>query len=188
MKYANGGAGRYAEIIIDYDKKKVDILNPTTRKAFEEKLYKPRPSYFILGLIIFLIIQKFYNSSFIINHNLSVYTFCVLICWGLLLIPKVRTNYDYLIQKLQENQIEKKIVVLEGDLGKKEYKLPFIFKNEVLDFNCEGDYNLLEKVHIKPLDYYKNRNGNLVKQDEEWEAFFSFKEIPKQGKMIIGFD
>ena len=74
------------------------------------------------------------------------------------------------------------------DIKSKVWKLPdwAKFDNIKLDYKLYGDYaTLIEKVHICPRDYYLERFGKKEKQEEEWDAIFTFSRVPKTGYMSL---
>src|SRR3990167_10017797 len=126
MRYFGGSSNSLAEIIIDYRKKSVKILNPITKKPFKKE-WLPSILYLSLSFILSIVYSLFYGVT--IYTYLLIHSFFVMI-WGVtFLFPQI-SQYSHLFQQFLLNDIftTKKLVIVKN-LKSKIYKLPYTFKN-----------------------------------------------------------
>lgn len=199
--YQAGNSGNYAEVIIDFRKKKVKLTDPQENNC---EFKKNRFGFNINSLsligtgLLIIAIKIIYNLFNRYNPN-PISLSALLYLWlGLLLInyiigiiyhPKYNDWIDKWTQKIFTGYLGDKKVIIIKEVKENVWKLPYEFKNNQLDYKLYGDYKkFITKIHIKPKDYYIKSFGKIKKQIEDWEAFFYFSKIPKKGKMIIEFN
>jgi hypothetical protein len=178
------GASSYAlaEIVVDYKTKKVDILDPQTKKEFELD-FKPPFYLCFFGIILVVICTLFeINYWYFLGITFILYQLNIL-------FPKVANKLHWYEQRLIFDFFRtKKYVILKNgeNIYNKIYKLPFKFKNRFIEYKCYGDYkkNLI-KIHIFPKEYYYKYKESIEKQTSEWEVWFYFSKIPKKGILTI---
>lgn len=178
-----------AEIIIDYKKKKIDIINPFTKKIFKSGFIPPLLSILIFSIIVvFIVIILIFSTSLAITLFIIELIFYILFYEIYLLFPSIANYYHLLEQRfLNDYLVDKKLVIVKK-LKNKIYKLPYEFANDKLDYKCYKDFSkYLLKIHIFPKDYYIKYKNKIEKQLSEWEAWFYFSKIPKTGRMEIEF-
>lgn len=189
-KYQGGTSLDLAEIIIDYDKKDVKIID--AKKGTEIKDLdlsfdiSPIAILFLVIYFPFLFILSIMLDStkfflFLINLPLTFYMIYVL-------STPLRKKWHQIEQKVFNDKLKTKNFMIVKGINKKIWKLPYDFSNIKFDYNLYRDYaKYIKKVHIRPKDYYWFRVGkeDRKKQQEEWEAIFYFKKIPVKGKMEI---
>lgn len=183
--YSSGKNGDYAEIIIDYEKKNVKMINPKDDKPFKDKRFRLQRN-----LLVFLILAVIFVLLSYFNVNYSWWILAGIYfthCGVGIIFPKYYEYVEKLNQHLSVNRLggQKKIVIIKRIKGRI-WQLPYPFYNNKLDYKLTGEFaRFIKKVHIKPKDYYVKRNGKIEKQIEEWDAFFYFSRSPKKGKMEI---
>jgi hypothetical protein len=192
--YQAGDSGDLAEVIIDFKKKKVKLINPQKKGGFKKSRFGPNINGLILISAALLCFILSFILKLIIGHtdNLWYYAFIGLLfinyLIGLIFYPEYNNWIDKWNQKIFNGYLGTKKVVIVKNIKERTWKLPYEFKNVQLDYKLYGDYKkVITKIHIKPKEYYIKSFGKLVKQIEEWEAFFYFSRVPKKGKMIIEF-
>lgn len=188
--YQAGNSSILAEIIVDYDKKKIEMRDPINRFKLTDKDWD-----FSLGLIGITIISNIF--VFIIFLVLLDAIAVALIFSGLMIFgyvikvvfPALSIKLHQLEQYLFNDKFATKKYLLVKELDSKIWKLPYDFENIKMDWFLYGDFKkYIQKVHIKPKDYKLFRGLDRKKaerQDQDWEAIFYFKEVPKQGKMEV---
>ena len=182
MKYFGGNGGDYAEIVIDYQNKKVKIIDPITKKHFRIN-YFPSIADFLITTAVFIL----FNIFFTINNNLYLFFTIFIITWVLSFsLPSFKNYYHLVLQKISNDYFLTSKFTIVKDIKTKEYHLPYEFYNNKLNYKCYKDYGkYLIKIHIFPKDYYYKWRNNKEKQTDEWEAVFYFKKIPKEGRLEI---
>jgi hypothetical protein len=190
--YQKGKSGNYAEIIIDFEKKKVDLINPQDKSGeFKKNRFSPEINALGLSMDTILLIILIYLFKITIFSPFWTLVGILLINYlmGVIFYPKYNNWLDKWNQKIFTSYLSFKKAVIVENIDGETWKLPYDFKNNLLNYELYGDYKrLITKIHIKPKDYYIKKLGKLVKQIDDWEAFFYFSENPKIGKMIIEFN
>jgi hypothetical protein len=187
-----GGGLDMAEIIIDYKNKSVKMLDPTTRKEPRETNYPGIFTFFMAGLVyIFLLIFNWVPYVFRSSFFMALLNWFLIACliYGMTFVAGPMSGYyHYCMQWLQYEFLATANVVYVDKLNSKVYQLPYMFGNRKLNYKCYGDFKTyLIKVHIEPKNYYWKDGNRIVKQTEEWDAFFYFTKIPRKGRMEIEF-
>lgn len=191
MRKYGGNGNKLAEVIVDYKKKDIKILDPHTRKPFKFT-YMPSLSYFLTSLILTVILSfafMIFDNYTISDNFWFIWAGLSLIIWELcILVPYLADKYHWFEQRFLWDYTSSKKVVFVKNIEDKIYKLPYDFCNMKLDYVCTGEFSkYLIKVHVFPKDYFiKNRHG-LRRQVEDWEAWFYFSKIPKKGQLEIEF-
>lgn len=193
-RYQGGNSNDLAEIIVDYDKKDVKIINPKNNKDLQKfNINFSLTPIFIISFIIVLMTYfvivfdefKIRDIFLLFNLFLFIYLFYMLFCS---MNPMWHRFWQYFINDMFEN----KNLLIVKDINSKDWKIPdlYNFKNIKLDYNLYGDYSkYIKKVHIRPIEnyYILNAFNKKERQIKYWEAIFYFKEIPKKGKMEVIF-
>lgn len=188
-RYQAGDSSILAEIIVDYEKKDVQILDPVERHSIQGHDWNFSLSLADLFLMLFCITF----SGFFLIFGFVIISLIIIAIWFLIVVIKIAFKPMFkklhkVEQVLFNDMFElKKFMVIEAeDLKEKVWKLPYEFDNIKCDWDLFGDFkNCLKKVHIKPKDYFFLRFGEKTRQDCEWEAIFYFSELPKTGRMEI---
>lgn len=183
-----GNSGQYAEIIIDYEKKNMQLLDVETRKELPD-VYKfdfiPSPmSIFLMSIAFFISCYAFRSIIVTGSILLVIYLLSVVISRF-----KKKLQLHKFFQWLNNDLFSRKkyIVVEANDIKDEIYQLPYEFKNTKLDYELYGDCaEQIKQIHIKPKPWnYKNRMNKVEQQIEDWDAFFIFKKHPTSGRIII---
>lgn len=184
-----GSAGDYAEIIVDYRKKKVSMVNGKDNKPFKENRWIPSYTFgtFILYGFLYLLLSSYdLTKPYSIWFTIGIYLVNYIL--GITFYPAYKDFWKKVVQRFTSDYgLTKKLVIIKK-LNKKVYSLPFEFSNNKCDWRLWGDFaKYISKVHIKPKDYYLKSGKNIEKQIREWDCFMYFEKIPKSGKMEIEF-
>jgi hypothetical protein len=188
--YQAGNSSILAEIIVDYDKKKIDMRDPINRFKLTDKDWD-----FSLGLIgmigamQFIIFVGFFAILDQIALALILAGVGLFFYIGKVVLVPVSIKFHQVEQYLFNDRFATKKYLLVKEIDSKIWKLPYDFENMKLDWYLYGDFKkYIQKVHIKPKDYKLFRGMDRKKaerQDQDWEAVFYFKEVPKEGKMEV---
>lgn len=193
-RYTAGDSGDYAEIIIDYKKKDVKLINPSTGKNFEKNPGFQIGLFFMSFCItaFFIAIVAFFSDELDIVLTTLLIVFVMILSYTSLYALKERFPLPFAalhnyMQKIQNDYQPRKLVIVT-ELDSTIYKLPHAYSNNKLDYRAYGDFKkYLIKVHIFPKDFYWKTKDSVEKQNEEWEAWFYFTKIPKKGKLEVEF-
>jgi len=194
-KYQVGNSSDLAEIIIDYSKKKVKLINPETNKEFEKKInskYKLDFSFTFKFGVLFLFLFSFLFVFFIIG-DIVIARFTLLYSESMfalyllfIIFPILSEKLHHFGQFMTHNFFKVKNVVIVKNIDKEIYVLPYAFNNLLLNYKLTGDFSkYILKVHIKPKDFFWRRRKKMIRQTYEWDALFYFSKIPKKGKMEV---
>lgn len=188
-RYQAGDSSILAEIVVDYKKKDVQILDPVERNSIQGQDWNYSMSIGDLFLMLFCLTIAGIFFVFEI-YILSIIMISLLFLGYLIKIAfkpmfkKLHQIEQFLFNDLLE--LKKFMTVEAKDIKEKIWKLPYEFENIKCDWALYGDFKTdLEKVHIKPKDYFLTRFGKKTRQDYDWEVVFHFKKIPKNGRMEI---
>ena len=187
IKECVGDGNDLAEIIIDYEKKDVQILDAESRFKIKNRHLNFFPSAF--NVFSFVVLSPFIALALFMNlYNISLFLGEMLITFYLLFVlftPTTRKLHQ-LGQFLFNDFFKVKKYMVVKNIKSRVWKLPYEFDNIKLDYKLYKDYSkFIKKVHIKPKDYYSYRLGKPKRQTEEWDAYFYFNCIPKKGYMTI---
>jgi len=191
MKQFQAGTGSdIAEFIVDYRKRKVQILDTQKRYALKNKdlnfTLTPFFLVFIIPMLLFAI-----NLEILGDRGFTIYffSFMLMIYQLLILLTPIRKKLHKYGQFFFNDYFRVKKFMIIKDIQDKVWQLPSYvsFSNLKFDYKLYGDYaKFIEKSHIKPKNYYLGRNWeNKERQKEKWDAFFYFSKIPKTGKMEL---
>lgn len=180
--YQSGGD--LAEIIIDYKAKTVDMLNPRDGNPFKSKWWAFHIT--TLGGISFAIICIIL-SWFSVPYLLYVVIGILIVHWLIgIIFPKYNLLMDKWNQKVFNDRLASKKLVIVNHIEGNTYTLPYEFKNIKFDVTYFGDFDKYKsKLHIKPKDYFIKSYGKIERQMQEWEAKITFDRRPESGKMEI---
>jgi len=199
-----GSTDRTSEIIVDYKKKKIDIVNvPEEKKrsrivSFFIFLLKETNFIFISGLFClvnvfyFLKLDKLYITFWIISLLLSYFFIMLILSFFL-----VKTKKDMAFRKavIYKTSKGEKNSLLISNFRVKEFIL-YKFRNIYLDFEAEGEVNkYLYKIWIRkdPFEEFIKHQADIeyiaLKKKTilfgKWNAHFYFDKIPKNGTLFI---
>lgn len=195
IKHQAGDSRSLAEIIIDYKKKDVKILNPIKRNKIRDTdlNFSLSPIFLIICIpILFILIVipsefKLFPQSLL---HFGIFVFSLLITSYLvaIILTPLRKKFHQFEQFLFNDYFMKKKLVITTNIKGKIWQLPYKFNNLKLEYKLFGDFaKYISKVHIKPKDYFIKQFKKVEKQTEEWDCFFYFSKHPKNGKMEIEF-
>jgi hypothetical protein len=192
MQKIVGNSLDLAEIVVDFDKKDIKILDSFSKKKIRESdlNFSMTPLITIVYGYIFLTyllwVDEYTISNFIFLLNILLFTY-------LLLVFKagISRQVHYYFQKLDLDIFSTKKYIVVKNVKGLVYQLPreYEFANNKFDVNAFGDYKkYIKKVHIKPWEY---KTIGISKKKEQqiyhWDAFIYFKQVPKIGLMEITF-
>jgi len=174
-----------AEMIIDYDKKTIQMLDPVEGGNLKESDFPDIPASFLIlfvASIIGVFVGHTFGQELLFVVSLSIGAFMV----AIVSVRIVARKLHYYGQIIFNGKLALKKKTTIKDIDTKIYKFPYDFKNIKFDWKLYGDYKKqIRRIHIKPLDYYEYRFGKPKKQIENWTVHFHFKKIPQKGRMEI---
>jgi len=183
-----------AEFIIDYKKKKINIIDPKKMSEITDRDLNFSLSPFFS---IFLSIILVYSGGFLILFDLPTprpHIFLLIMSQMIFMLylifvlaTPIRKKMHKIGQFLFNDYFRTKNYIKIENIKTKVWKLPYDnFKNFKLDYKLYKDYGkYISKIHVKPKDYYKVRWNDKWRQEQDWEVLFYFEKIPKNGFMEI---
>lgn len=185
-KFEAGGSTIYAEVIIDYKKEEVKILDPDTRYKIGNTDYNfsYTPILLFISIYILLICFTYFGVFGVVVASFT----CTMVYLVSILLTPITKKYHELGQFLFNDFFKVKKYLVVSNIKNKRWVLPYDFKNIKFDVNLTKDYSkYINKIHIKPKDYFLTRWGGVYKNNREWEVVFNFDKVPKLGCMKITF-
>ena len=198
------GTTEFLDIVIDYDKKKVDFINPKTQKKeidnfnFKTFLHSNFFRLFVVSISIWIMLSLIVQVILILQGGVVTSDnkdaiFLVLLMlryflfFAILMFIEPIRNVLVDIFLYLEFDIRKSKFVVVKDINTKTWKFPYDYYAK-LNYKLFGDYaKYIKRFESKSKDWYWKKGDKLEKQEDEAEAIFYFRKIPKTGRMEIEF-